>query len=294
MTSDALPFSLSLPQGEAGPFVFASPHSGADLPGDMGAAEGLSAASLRSAEDVGVDRLVASGLAALRGGRGAPLIAGRFSRSYVDLNRHPDELDPALIDGCEDGDVSAKTAAGFGVIPRRAGDGVALYDRRLGLAEAQARLARAHVPYHAALGELMQAARAKRGLAVLVDWHSMPSRAVRGGARGAAGPDVILGDRHGTACASGLTRRLRTLFEAAGWRVGLNQPYAGGYTTQTWGRPDEGFQAIQIELNRALYMDETTLEPGPGYGRCKAVLEGVIAGLCASGDAEWRASEPGR
>jgi len=289
MTPDDPPFTLSLPDGDAGPFVFASPHSGADLPGDMGAAAGLSQASLRSAEDVGVDRLVASGP-----GRGAPLIAGRFSRSWVDLNRHPDELDPALIDGLQTVEVSAKTAAGFGVIPRRAGDGVPLYDRRMALAEAQARLALAHTPYHAALGELMAAAHGRHGLAVLVDWHSMPSRAVRGGARGAAGPDVILGDRHGMACASGLTRKLRTLFEAAGWRVGLNQPYAGGYTTQTWGRPDDGFQAIQIELNRALYLDEATLEPGPGYGRCKAVLDGVIAGLCAADDGGWRASEPGR
>jgi N-formylglutamate amidohydrolase len=289
MTPDEPPFTLSLPEGEPGPFVFASPHSGTGLPDDMRAADGLAEASLRSAEDVGVDRLVACGP-----GRGAPLIAGRFSRSYVDLNRRPDELDPALIEGLEAADVSAKTAAGFGVIPRRAGDGVPLYDRRLGLAEANGRLARAHAPYHAALGELMQAARARHGFAVLVDWHSMPSRAVRGGARGAAGPDVILGDRHGMACASGLTRKLRTLLEAAGWRVGLNQPYAGGYTTQSWGRPDEGYQAIQIELNRALYLDETTLEPGPGYGRCKAVLEGVIAGLCAAGDDEWRATGPGR
>jgi N-formylglutamate amidohydrolase len=130
----------------------------------------------------------------------------------------------------------------------------------------------------------MQSARETHGRAVLVDWHSMPSRAVRGGARGAAGPDVILGDRHGTACAPGLTRRLRGLFEAAGWRVGLNQPYAGGYTTQSWGRPGEGYEAIQIELNRALYLDETTLQPGPGYARCRSVLERVIAALCA-GDA---------
>jgi len=284
MTPDAAPFSLSLPEGEAGPLVFASPHSGAGIPQDMAAAAGLAEASLRSAEDVGVDRLVASGPR-----RGAPLIAGAFSRSYVDLNRAPEELDPALIEGCEAVQASAKTAAGFGVIPRKAGDGAALYDRRLTLEEARARLAKAHGPYHAALGELMRAARARHGLAVLIDWHSMPSRAVRGGARGAPGPDVVLGDRHGMACEAGLTRRLRTLFEAAGWRVGLNQPYAGGYTTQTWGRPDEGYQAIQIELNRALYLDETTLEPGPGYGRCQAVLERIIAGLCDGGADGWRA-----
>ena len=281
MTPDDRPFTVSLPVGVAGPFVFASPHSGAGVPEDMGAAQGLAEASLRSAEDVGVDRLVASGPL-----RGAPLIAGRFSRSYVDLNRSPDELDPALIDDVASGEVSAKTAAGFGVIPRRAGDGVALYDRRLALAEAHGRLEHAHGPYHAAVAELMAAARAAHGRAVLVDWHSMPSRAVRGSVRGAAGPDVILGDRHGTACDARLTRRLRGLFEAAGWRVGLNLPYAGGYTTQTWGRPDEGYQAIQIELNRALYLDETTLEPGPGHDRCKAVLERVIASLCADDGGE--------
>ena len=281
MTPDDRPFTLSLPERARGPFVFASPHSGAGVPDDMGAAAGLAAVSLRSAEDVAVDRLVASGP-----GRGAPLIAGRFSRSYVDLNRSPDELDPALIDGVAAGEVSAKTAAGFGVIARRAGDGAALYDRRLGLAEAQARLALAHAPYHAAIGELMARAREMHGRAVLVDWHSMPSRAVRGAVRGAAGPDVILGDRHGTACEAGLTRRLRGLFEAAGWRVGLNLPYAGGYTTQTWGRPDEGYHAIQIELNRALYLDERTLLPGPGHDRCRAVLERVITSLCGGGDGE--------
>ena len=281
MTPDDRPFTLTLPVGVAGPFVFASPHSGAELPKDMRAAAGLAEASLRSAEDVGVDRLTASGPL-----RGAPLIAGRFSRSYVDLNRAPDELDPALIDGLEAGDVSAKTAAGFGVIPRRAGDGEALYDRRLALAEAQVRVERAHGPYHAAVAGLMHSAREAHGRAVLVDWHSMPSRAVRGSVRGAAGPDVILGDRHGTACDARLTRLLRGLFEAAGWRVGLNLPYAGGYTTQTWGRPHEGYQAIQVELNRALYLDETTLEPGPGYDRCRAVLERVIASLCADDGGE--------
>lgn len=282
MSPDARPgpphpaFDLTLAEGQATAFVFASPHSGAHRPADLGARPGLDEASLRAAEDGLVDRLIASGPA-----HGAPVIAGRISRAYVDLNRDPAELDPVLIDDCPPGSVSAKTAAGFGVIPRRGGDGAALYDRRLSLAEATDRLERVHRPYHAALDDLMAETRARHGRAVLIDWHSMPSRAAGGSGRSAPGPDVVLGDRHGSACDAALTRRLRTLFEAAGWRVGLNTPYAGGYTTQRWGRPAEGFHALQIELNRALYFNETTLEPSDGYRRCKAALDRIIAGLCA-------------
>lgn len=268
-------YVLTRPAGEAGPLVFASPHSGALCPDDMGAIDVLSRQSLRSAEDALVDRLIASAPAS-----GVPVLAGRVSRTYLDLNRDPTELDPLLIEGQAKGDVTAKVAAGFGVIPRRAGDGAPLYDRALTMAEAEARLSRLHAPYHAALADLMHDARGRHGVAVLVDWHSMPARAV-GGSRAARGADVVLGDRHGSSCSARLTRKLRALFEASGWRVGLNQPYAGGYSTQVWGRPDEGFQSVQIELSRALYLDETTLEPSPDFARCQAVLNRVITGLSA-------------
>ena len=252
------------------PLVFASPHSGGLYPEDMGAVVGLSEASLRSAEDAAVDRLLDG--AAMTG---AALIVGRIGRAYVDLNRAPEELDPALIDGALDAPPPGlKTLAGYGVIPRLAGDGTPLYDRRLTLQEARARIMRVHAPYHAALGELMQAGRAGHGRAVLIDWHSMPSRAT-----GPNGPDVVLGDRHGTSCATDLTRRLRALFEAMGWRVALNRPYAGGYATQVWGRPEEGFEAIQVELNRRLYWDEAAGAPSVGWGRCRSGLNRVIAAL---------------
>lgn len=261
------PFVIHPAVGEAGGMVFASPHSGGWLPNDMGVMADLSWMTLRSAEDVEVDRLVSSGP-----GLGVPLIEARVSRAYVDLNRAPDELDPALIDGVE-GSLSAKVAAGYGVLPRRAGDGSPLYARRLSASEAAARIARVHTPYHAALAELMREARDRHGTALLLDWHSMPSRA----AGGPRGPDVVLGDRHGASCTAGVTRRLRSLFEGVGWRVGLNQPYAGGHSTQLWGRPADGFQAVQIELNRALYLDEATVEQSADFGRCRAVLTRVIA-----------------
>ena len=256
-----------------GRFVFASPHSGTVYPPEMGRDPSLSEASLRSAEDALVDRLIVPAA-----DRGATVVLGRLGRAWVDLNRDPADLDPRLIDGAPDGAVSARTAAGFGVIPRLTGDGQALYDRRLSLGEAQARLAGTHEPYHAALAEGMKAARARHGEAVLVDWHSMPARATEG-VGGARGPDVVLGNRHGSSCGAELTRRLRRAFEALGWRVALNQPYAGGWTTQRWGRPSDGFHAIQIELNRALYFDESARIPGPGWSRTEKGVARVIADL---------------
>jgi len=271
------------PGGAAGRFVFASPHSGDRYPDDMGAAPGLEPASLRSAEDALVDRLIAPGAE-----RGAALLLGRLGRAYVDLNRDPEDLDPALVEGLDGRTASPRTAAGYGVIPRLTGDGRPLYERRLGADEAAARIAHAHAPYHAALEGLMRSAHARHGEAVLVDWHSMPARATQG-VGGARGPDVVLGDRHGSACAAALTRRLRRAFEALGWRVALNQPYSGGWTTQLWGRPAEGFHAVQIELNRALYLDEATLRPGRGWPRCAAGVARVIDDLLTDPPALGRA-----
>ena len=264
---DSFCITPASPTAEATALVFASPHSGDLYPEDMGATPGLTAASLRSAEDALVAQLIADGPR-----WGASLIEGRIGRAYVDLNRDPGELDPALIEGL-DGPVGAKTAAGYGLLPRLAGDGTPLYARRMRREEAETRIETVHRPYHKALGELMQATRARRGRAVLIDWHSMPARA--------AGVEVVLGDRYGSACSARLTRRLRDLFEGLGWRVSLNRPYAGGWSTQCWGRPDEGYEAIQIEISRGLYLNEATLTPSAGYGRTHKALSRVIAALCA-------------
>ena len=251
------------------PWVFASPHSGSHMPADMRTPPELSKRSLRSAEDALVDRLIEAGAA-----RGAALHIGQVSRAYVDLNRAPDELDPGLIQGLAPGrPVSMRAAAGYGVIPRLSGDGRVLNAERLSSAQAEARIAAWHTPYHAELARLMTAAKAAHGRGVLVDWHSMPA------ARDVNGPQVVIGDRHGEACAPDLTRRLAALFAREGWRVALNAPYAGGWSTQSWGRPADGFEAVQIELDRGLYLDPVTLRPGTGWARCKAGVERVIADL---------------
>lgn len=260
-------FTVTPVAGRAGPWVFASPHSGDLVPADMKADPALSGAELNSAGDALVDRLIAAGPA-----HGAPVIAARVTRAYVDLNRPPEDLDPLLIEGV-DAEAGPKTAAGYGVIPRLTGAGAPLYARRLTLAEAHGRIARTHAPYHAALARLIETAKAAHGRAVLVDWHSMPGRI--------GGVDVVLGDRHGTSCSALLTRRLKALFERQGLSVALNHPYAGGWSTQLWGRRDEGFEAVQIEINRALYLDPVTREPSAGWGRCAAALNRVIAGLLA-------------
>jgi len=269
-------FDIAWPQEAAGRLVFASPHSGEHRPGDMDPVEGLGSLTLRSAEDVAVDRLIVAGA-----DHGIPVLSARISRAYLDLNRAPTELDPVLIEDVTPAEPTGKVAAGFGVVPRRAGDGTPLYDRRMPLMEAESRIARVHAPYHAALANLLHAARDRCGTAILFDWHSMPSRAAGVPIRGQRGVDIILGDRHGMACRSATSRRARALFEAQGWRVGLNAPYAGGYATQHWGRPGAGFEALQVEINRALYLDERTLELSADYAGFKSMLASVIAGLAS-------------
>ena len=161
------------------------------------------------------------------------------------------------------------------MLHRLGGDRTPLYSRRLTMNEAVSRLESVHRPYHQALSNLMEDSLATTGRALLVDWHSMPERAT-----GPTGPDIILGDRHGSSCDVQWTRLLRSLFEEQGWRVGLNRPYAGGYATQIWGRPNEGYQALQVEVNRRLYWDEQAHAPSIGWKRCQGVMKRVISQFC--------------
>ncbi|WP_297800162.1 N-formylglutamate amidohydrolase [uncultured Brevundimonas sp.] len=249
--------------------VFASPHSGRHYPDDMQSC--LSVASIRGVEDAAMDELIAPAAA-----HGAEVILARYGRAYVDLNRSAHDIDPELVADCAL-EPTPKTVAGYGVLHRLSCDGRPLYDRLLSMAEVQNRLDAVYHPYHHALGELMQSARAQTSNALLVDWHSMPSRAT-----GRGGPDIILGDRHGTSCDAFWTRTVRQLFEQHGLFVGLNRPYAGGYATQYWGCPEEGYQALQIEVNRNLYWDEDNHRPAAGWKRCQTIIRQVSAALCAT------------
>ncbi|MGR4862461.1 N-formylglutamate amidohydrolase [Caulobacter sp. LARHSG274] len=260
------------------PLVFASPHSGRLYPPDMMAAARLDAQDLRGSEDAFVDELI-GGAPDL----GVSVIRARLARAYIDLNRDAWELDPAMFED----DLpefargrTARVAAGLGAIARVAGEGRPIYARKLTFAEAQVRIDTAHRPYHDALDRLLAQARSAHGLAILVDWHSMPAAATRGHrARGGGPCDVVLGDRFGAACGSGLTALMEKTLEQLGYRVARNAPYAGGYTTEHYGRPARRTHAIQVEINRALYMNEATREPAPGLARLKADIETVTRQL---------------
>ncbi|WP_426015145.1 N-formylglutamate amidohydrolase [Caulobacter sp. DWR2-3-1b2] len=267
------------------PLVFASPHSGKLYPPEMMAAARLEARELRGSEDAFVDDLI-GGAPAL----GANVIRARLARAYVDCNRDAWELDPAMFED-ELPDFAqgrtARVAAGLGTIARVAGEGRPIYARKLTFIEAKLRIDTAHRPYHDALDRLLAQARNTHGLAVLVDWHSMPAAAARGHrARGGGPCDIVLGDRFGAACSPKMTGLMEKALETLGYRVARNAPYAGGYTTEHYGRPARRTHAIQVEINRALYMNETTREPTEGLARLKADIETVTRQLAATDWAE--------
>ncbi len=277
------PFLLHRPAGAlASPLVFASPHSGRLYPPDMMAASALDAAAIRRSEDAFVDVLISGAPE-----HGAAVIAAGYARAYVDVNREPYELDPAMFED-ELPDFargrSARVAAGLGSIARIVAEGQEIYARKLTFEEARRRIEAVHQPYHAALEALIAEARGQFGLAVLIDWHSMPSAAARtlaqsGDPRPAGACDLVLGDRFGTACDGVITETVEHELETMGYRVTRNAPYAGGFTTETYGRPARGRHALQIEINRALYLDEASVKPHIGFERLKADLERVFAAL---------------
>jgi len=280
----ALAYDLIRPTALTTPLVYASPHSGRLYPVQMMQAAVLDADAIRRSEDVLVDSLVAAAP-----GLGVPLLSARYARAYIDVNRQPYELDqgmfadklPAYADAR-----TARVAAGLGSIARVVAEGQEIYRDKLTFADARARIDGVHRPYHQALQRLIEDARAAFGLAILIDWHSMPSAAAGGDPRNGA-PDMVLGDRFGAACAPGVTALVERELIAAGYRVARNAPYAGGHTTEFYGRPAKGVHALQIELNRALYLDERTLEPRPGFAPLAADLAALTRRLAAW---NWRGS----
>ena len=259
------------------PLVFASPHSGRNYPEDMMSAAALDAVSIRRSEDAFVDDLIAQAP-----GHGAALITASVARAYIDLNREPFELDPGMFSDQLPEFARARTArvaAGLGAIARVVSEGQEIYRRKLTYAEARGRIEGAHRPYHEALEGLIAEAQAEHGFAILVDWHSMPAAAAKAGGRERP-CDIVLGDRFGAACAGVLPTRVERELEAQGYRVARNTPYAGGYTTEHYGKPAQRTHALQIEMSRALSLDEKTLEPTAGLDRLKADvarLTGVLA-----------------
>ncbi|TNF57409.1 MAG: N-formylglutamate amidohydrolase [Rhodobacteraceae bacterium] len=273
------PHILYRPERRQSCVVFASPHSGSVYPRDFLDRTVLDDIAMRSSEDAFVDRLFACAT-----DFGAPLLVARVPRAYVDFNRSPDELDPALIEGVRRSGHNPRVASGLGVIPRVVANGRAIYDGKLSLAEAQARIERCWRPYHAALQDQLNAAHDDFGQAILIDCHSMPHEAMDGVARGAARrPQIVLGDRFGAAAGIEIVDRIEAAFAAAGLVVTRNAPFAGAYVAQAYGRPSRGQHAVQIEIDRALYMDERRIRPNADFDTFASLLRGVIAEIAEIG-----------
>ncbi|MDX2236558.1 MAG: N-formylglutamate amidohydrolase [Hyphomonadaceae bacterium] len=269
------PFALIEPLRRTSALVFASPHSGRRYPESLLALTRVPVAALRRSEDAYVDELFAGAAA-----HGAPLLSGTIGRAFVDLNRDPGELDPDMYAdrlGAAPSAASPRVQAGLGAIPRIAADGQALYAGKLAAAEAERRLGAVHRPYHAMLASLLDEARGHFGCAILIDCHSMPSCA-----RGPQAPDIVLGDRFGASCHPAITALVEATLRRMGYRVARNAPFAGGHTTQTYGRPARSLHALQIEVSRGLYLDERTLNRTSGFARVRADMARLGEALAAA------------
>ncbi|MDO5758484.1 MAG: N-formylglutamate amidohydrolase [Rhodobacterales bacterium] len=276
------PYHLHAPARRDTCCVFASPHSARDYPAWFLNASDLDALTLRSSEDAFVDQLFSAAPSF-----GAPLLLAGAPRAFVDLNRNADELDPALIHDVRHSGHNPRVSAGLGVIPRVVAGGRAIYKGKMSRAEALQRIQTIWRPYHAALARQMDGAQAMFGRAILIDCHSMPHEAMDGSLRpGARRPDVVLGDRFGASAAADITERIEEAFTDAGLVVARNTPFAGAYVTQTYGRPAQGRHAIQIEIDRSLYMDERSVRPAPGFTEFQMLLEGVIDRIAGIGRAD--------
>ncbi len=276
----AVSHAVLAPAVQTVPLVFASPHSGDDYTPDLLASSRLAPLMLRRSEDAFVDRLYASVPAA-----GAPLLKAHFPRVFIDANREPFELDPEMFSEPLPDYVSRsspRVASGLGTIARVVANGEAIYAGPLDLAEALHRIETHYVPYHRTLRRLLDETFARFGCTLLVDCHSMPSI---GGPMdadpGLKRVDFVLGDCHGSSCAPAIIALAETTLRRLGFSVRRNLPYAGGYTTRHYGRPRERRHALQIEVNRALYMDEIAIRPTAGLQRLAAQLGELVAALAA-------------
>jgi N-formylglutamate amidohydrolase len=233
--------------------------------------------AIRRSEDAFVDELVAGAVQL-----GAPMVAATFPRAFLDPNREPYELDPRMFDAPLPRWVNSRSPrvrAGLGTVPRVVAGGAEIYAGKLPPDAAEQRIQQCYLPYHEALATLIDETRARFGTVLLLDCHSMPSGdRDRHGARGRA--DIVLGDRFGHACAPEIMARAAEILRLAGYQVRRNDPYPGGFITEHYGRPGMDLHALQIEINRGLYMDEARMTRNAGMGRLKADLE-TLFGLLA-------------
>ncbi len=268
------PYSLFSQAGRQNSFVFAAPHSGRLYPQDMQDKSPLSKTELRISEDAFVDELfdwVPS--------EGACLLVATYARAYLDLNRATNELDPAMFTPqlpIDTVNISQRVKSGLGLIPAIVAEGKHIYTAPLPARAAAQRTESIHAPYHTKLRELLDSRIKRTRQAYFIDCHSMPSeeKPLSGFSKQ---PDIILGDCWGQSCSSQLTTVVEEQLTKNGFKVRRNVPYSGGYATSHYGKPLHHTHALQIEINRAIYMNEDTLEKHPDFNEIKKRLKATFA-----------------
>ena len=281
------PFEILIPAEHCAPIVFNSPHSGRYYPATFLQRSRLDPVTIRRSEDMMIDELFRPVV-----GRGAPLLRAVYPRAYLDVNREPFELDPKMFSGQLPpfaNSQSLRVAGGLGTIPKVVCDTASIYPAPWPVDHALRRIDAIYRPYHDALRRLLAETHGAFGSAILVDCHSMPST-LRDG-EGRLRPDFVLGDRFGTSCMPALVERATSCLHSLGYSVCRNKPYAGGFITKHYGRPRRALHALQIEVNRALYMDEEKLELHAGFGKLQnnlAILAESIIDLAAEFASDMR------
>lgn len=274
-------YKLLMPETRTTSVIFASPHSSRDYPRGFLRQTVLDDHAIRSSEDAFVDRLFA-----VAPRFGAPFLEAGAPRAYIDMNRSADELDPALIHGMKNVSYNPRIVSGLGVVPRVVANARCIYRGKLTMDEVRARLDGFWHPYHARLQQLLTESNTMFGESILIDCHSMPHEALDSMVRsGLPRPEVVLGDRFGAAASSEVVEQVEQAFVDEGLRVARNVPFAGAYTAQHYGRPSRHQHAIQIEIDRSLYMNEQLIRPNNNFAAMEALLTRVIGRITAIGEA---------
>jgi len=282
------PFNVYGPAEQRVPFVLNSPHSGRNYTDAFMANVKLSGSDIRKSEDFLVDELFGCAAAI-----GLPMLVANFPRAFLDVNREPYELDPAMFEGNLPDFVnsqSVRVSTGLGTIAKIVADREEIYHSKITVADALERIETIYKPYHACLRRILAKTHVQFGFAVLIDCHSMPS--AHHGSPYERRPDFVIGDRFGSSCAEELTQCFRDNLKALGYKATLNKPYAGGFITQHYGRPENGLHAVQIEINRGLYMDENRMRKSDNFEKLAADIRQVLNAVVSMPEAAMFGTRP--
>ena len=265
------PYRLIEPAALLSGIVIASPHSGRNYLSSVKEQSILDPITLRSSEDAFVDELMDFAPAL-----GIPLICSEIPRAFVDLNRARDELDPAIIEGIKPNRQNPRVISGLGVIPRVVANGKEIYSGKLSKEAAIERLENFWDPYHSKLAELLDRARQQFGYSILIDTHSMPHEAILNASSSFRTSQIVLGDRYGATCAPEIINDLIKLISKNGLRASRNIPFSGAYIVQKYGSPGLNRHAIQLEIDRSIYMDERKIQKLEKFHKLKNKLQSIM------------------